>query len=150
MSPGDHACLQRPEAWQAGLEASLLGNMPTSPCLPPASTGKRPLTLHSEWLTGIPSLFKGCQMPAHRCHIHVLMTCPKNPWSKRSRTSLRNKSIMVKLTALNFAQHSTACKACLRQQAVSVLSLTGTLRGWGEELLLQVQPPSPATSRGLQ
>ena len=126
-----------------GLEASLLGNMPTSP---PASIRKRPLTLHSEWLTGIPSLFKGCQMPAHRCHIHVLMTCPKNLWSKRWRTSLRKKSILVKLTAFNFVQHFTACKAGLRQQVVSVLSLTGTLRGWGEELFLQVQPRQVAYS----
>ena len=38
-------CLQGPEAWQAGLEASLLGNMPTSPT---ASIRKRPLTRHSK------------------------------------------------------------------------------------------------------
>lgn len=95
-----------------------------SPVVP---SRKGPSTLNSERLSGISSLFKGCQMPTHGCHIRVLTTCPKNPWSKRSGIDLGREPIMVRVTALNFVQHFTVCQACLRQEAESVLSRTGTL-----------------------
>lgn len=42
-------------------------------------------------------------------------------------TDLGREPITVRVTVLNFAQRFTVCETCLRQQAVSILSLPGTL-----------------------